>query len=73
MVATSHGGLNVPDDARIDVNADPRLSERIRVVSGEPRMRYLLNDCSEEQFADNVPADHTAHARLLGVSQGSPE
>ncbi|OBY31226.1 alkaline phosphatase family protein [Mycolicibacter kumamotonensis] len=41
VVTADHGGLNVPDQARIDLDADPRLGAGIRVVAGEPRVRYL--------------------------------
>ncbi|BBX24261.1 alkaline phosphatase family protein [Mycolicibacter terrae] len=41
VVTADHGGLNVPDEARIDLDADPRLRAGIRVVAGEPRVRYL--------------------------------
>ena len=41
LVTADHGGLNVPADARVDIDIDPRLGEGIRVVAGEPRVRYL--------------------------------
>lgn len=41
IVTADHGGLNVPDDARIDCDADPLLSNGIRVIAGEARVRYL--------------------------------
>ncbi|OBI92831.1 alkaline phosphatase family protein [Mycobacterium asiaticum] len=41
LVTADHGGLNVPPDARIDLDTDPRLRAGIRVVAGEPRVRYL--------------------------------
>ncbi|OBK12861.1 alkaline phosphatase family protein [Mycobacterium asiaticum] len=41
LVTADHGGLNVPPDARIDLDTDPRLKAGIRVVAGEPRVRYL--------------------------------
>lgn len=41
LVTADHGGLNVPPEARIDLDADPRLAEGIQVVAGEPRVRYL--------------------------------
>lgn len=39
LVTADHGGLNV--DGCIDLDADPRLAAGIRVVAGEPRVRYL--------------------------------
>lgn len=44
LVTADHGGLNVPTGdaaARIDLDADPRLGAGVRVVAGEPRVRYL--------------------------------
>ena len=41
LVTADHGGLNVPPGARIDLADDPRLAAGIRVVAGEPRVRYL--------------------------------
>ncbi len=41
LVTADHGGLNVPPQARVDLDADTRLSAGIRVVAGEPRARYL--------------------------------
>jgi Type I phosphodiesterase / nucleotide pyrophosphatase len=41
LVTADHGGLNVPDTARIDLDADHRLSAGVRAVAGDPRVRYL--------------------------------
>lgn len=41
LVTADHGGLNVGPDARIDLDADPRLAAGVRVVAGEPRVRHL--------------------------------
>ncbi|OBI03379.1 nucleotide pyrophosphatase [Mycolicibacter heraklionensis] len=41
LITADHGGLNVPEEARIDLDAEPALSAGIRVVAGEPRVRYL--------------------------------
>ncbi len=41
LVTADHGGLNVPANARIDLDADPRLAAGVRVVAGEARVRYL--------------------------------
>jgi hypothetical protein len=41
LVTADHGGLNVPDDRRIDIDADPRLLDGVRVIAGEPRVRYV--------------------------------
>jgi hypothetical protein len=44
LVTADHGGLNVPANARIDLDADPRLNAGVRVVAGDPRVRYLHTD-----------------------------
>jgi len=41
LVTADHGQLDVPGDRRYDVDADPRLSAGLRLVAGEPRVRYL--------------------------------
>jgi hypothetical protein len=41
VVTADHGGLDVGPEARIDLDADPDLAEDVRVVAGEPRVRYL--------------------------------
>jgi type I phosphodiesterase/nucleotide pyrophosphatase len=41
LVTADHGGLNVPPETRVDLDTDPRLGEGVRVVAGEPRVRYL--------------------------------
>jgi hypothetical protein len=41
LVTADHGGLDVPLTGRVDLGTDPRLSAGIRVVAGEPRVRYL--------------------------------
>lgn len=39
LVTADHGGVNVNE--RIDLDTDPLLSAGVRVVAGEPRVRYL--------------------------------
>lgn len=41
LVTADHGGINVPPESRVDLDSDPGLAEGIRVVAGEPRVRYL--------------------------------
>jgi hypothetical protein len=41
LVTADHGGLNVPADARFDVDTDPRLRAGVQIVAGEGRVRYL--------------------------------
>jgi hypothetical protein len=44
LVTADHGGLNVPPETRVDLDTDPRLGEGVRVVAGEPRVRYLHSE-----------------------------
>jgi predicted AlkP superfamily pyrophosphatase or phosphodiesterase len=41
LVTADHGGINAPSDARVDLDADARLLAGVRVVAGDPRVRYL--------------------------------
>jgi hypothetical protein len=41
VVTADHGQLDVPAELRFDLDADPRLRAGVRVVAGEPRVRYL--------------------------------
>lgn len=41
LVTADHGQLDVPADRRIDVDADPLLAAGVRLVTGEPRVRYV--------------------------------
>ncbi len=41
LITADHGGLNVPAQARIDLDADSRLQAGVRAVAGDPRVRYL--------------------------------
>ncbi|HZU49630.1 MAG TPA: nucleotide pyrophosphatase/phosphodiesterase family protein [Mycobacterium sp.] len=41
LVTADHGGMNVAPDARVDLDADPWLAAGVRVVAGDPRVRYL--------------------------------
>ncbi|MDP9791947.1 hypothetical protein J2S43_000459 [Catenuloplanes nepalensis] len=41
LVTADHGQIDVPEDRRYDLDADPRLSAGVRFVAGESRVRYL--------------------------------
>ena len=41
LVTADHGQLNVPQAHRFDLDTDPQLRAGVRVVAGEPRVRYL--------------------------------
>lgn len=41
LLTADHGGVNVPDEHRVDIDADRRLRAGVRVVAGEARVRYL--------------------------------
>lgn len=66
LVTADHGQLNVPADRRIDLNADPQLAAGVRVVAGEPRVRYLH---TTPGAADDVRAawrELAGHAAWIG-------
>jgi hypothetical protein len=41
VVTADHGQLDVPEDGRVDLDADPRLRAGVVTAAGEPRVRYL--------------------------------
>lgn len=41
LVTADHGQLNVEPEDRFDIDASPALRAGVRVVAGEPRVRYL--------------------------------
>jgi hypothetical protein len=41
LVTADHGQLNVAPEDRFDIDASPALRAGVRVVAGEPRVRYL--------------------------------
>ncbi|MGH8961374.1 MAG: alkaline phosphatase family protein [Jatrophihabitantaceae bacterium] len=53
VVTADHGALDVPPSARLDIADDPRLSAGVRIVAGEPRVRYLhtLDGATEDVIA----------------------
>ena len=62
LVTADHGGLDVAADARFDVGTDPRLAAGVRVIAGEPRVRYVH---TVRGAADDVRAAWTS---VLGVN-----
>lgn len=53
MVTADHGMVNVADEAKIDVAAHPQLRDGVRLIAGEPRVRYVhtLPGATEEVAA----------------------
>ena len=41
LVTADHGQIDVPAGHRFDLDTDPRLRAGLRLVAGEPRVRYL--------------------------------
>jgi hypothetical protein len=41
VVTADHGQLDIPTEQRRDIDADPRLTDGLRLVAGEARVRYL--------------------------------
>lgn len=44
LVTADHGGLNTSEEARVDLDTDPQLAAGVRVVAGDPRVRYLYTE-----------------------------
>jgi len=66
LVTADHGQLDIPADHRYDVDADPRLSAGVRVVAGEPRVRYLhTRPGAASDVLDAWRAVLGDHARVL--------
>ncbi|MGY1747950.1 alkaline phosphatase family protein [Modestobacter sp. SYSU DS0511] len=53
LVTADHGMVDVPGDTRLDVTEEPALTEGIRLLTGEPRARYVH---TEPGAADDVLA-----------------
>ncbi|MCA2243868.1 alkaline phosphatase family protein [Mycobacterium sp. WUMAC-067] len=75
LVTADHGGLNVPPEARIDLDADPRLVQGVRVVAGEPRVRYLHTEPGagpdvQAAWAEVLGARATVYSREQAVNTG---
>lgn len=75
LVTADHGGINVPPEARIDLDTDPRLAEGIRVVAGEPRVRYLHTEPGaaadvQAVWAELLDGCATVYSREQAVATG---
>ncbi len=60
LVTADHGHVDVPDDRRIDLEADPALREGVEIILGEPRVRHVY---AHPGRAESVRA---TWARVLG-------
>jgi Type I phosphodiesterase / nucleotide pyrophosphatase len=75
LVTADHGGLNVPQDARIDCDADPDLRAGVRVIAGEPRVRYLHTEAGaardvQAAWGDVLGALAQVYSREQAVATG---
>lgn len=67
LVTADHGGLDVPAEGRIDIGTDPDLARGLRVVAGEPRVRYLhTRPGAAEDVIDTWRAVLGPRAQVLG-------
>ncbi|MFI7427148.1 alkaline phosphatase family protein [Micromonospora sp. NPDC049836] len=66
LVTADHGQLDVPAGHRFDLDTDPRLRAGVRVVAGEPRVRYLHVEPGAE--ADVVAAWSAVLGRAAWVT-----
>ncbi len=53
LVTGDHGMVDVPQEHRVDVDSAPQLRAGVRMVGGDPRLRYLYTDSGA---ADDVLA-----------------
>jgi hypothetical protein len=78
LITADHGGLNVPQDRRIDLDADARLSAGVRVVAGDPRVRYLhtepgaASDFSDPCYPITCRGSATSSSGVLVTRRSSP-
>lgn len=75
LVTADHGGINVPPEARIDLDTDPRLAAGIRVVAGEPRVRYLHTEpgaaaAVQAVWSELLDGRATVYSREQAVATG---
>ena len=75
LVTADHGGLNVPPEARVDLDTDPRLGAGIRVVAGEPRVRYLHTEPGaaadvQATWSEVLDGRAQVHSRAEAVATG---
>lgn len=75
LVTADHGGLNVPEQARVDLDAEPALSAGIRVVAGEPRVRYLHTEPGATAdvlaaWTERLAGRATVQSRAQAVASG---
>lgn len=75
LVTADHGGLNVPPAARVDLDTDPRLVEGVRVVAGEPRVRYLHTERGaagdvQARWGEVLDGWATVYSREQAVASG---
>jgi hypothetical protein len=69
VVTADHGHLVSPWDRRIDIDSVPKLSAGVRVVAGEPRVRYLH---TKDGAAEDVLAawrELAGHAAWIGTRE----
>jgi hypothetical protein len=53
LVTADHGMVDVPDHTRLDIGEEPGLTDGVRLLTGEPRARYVH---TEPGAADDVLA-----------------
>ncbi|GAA1603600.1 alkaline phosphatase family protein [Saccharothrix algeriensis] len=67
LVTADHGQLDVPFDRRIDAHADPALAAGVRVVTGEPRVRYLHTEPGAAADVAAAWRELAGHAAWIGT------
>lgn len=69
LVTADHGQLDVPADRRIDVHAEPELAAGVRVVTGEPRVRYLHTEPGAAADVTDAWRALAGHAAWIGTRE----
>ncbi|MEV4412161.1 nucleotide pyrophosphatase/phosphodiesterase family protein [Catellatospora sp. NPDC049609] len=67
LVTADHGQLDVPFDRRVDVHADPALAAGVRIVTGEPRVRYLHTEPGAAADVAAAWQELAGHAAWIGT------
>ena len=78
LVTADHGMLDVPAETRLDLAADPELTDGVRLLAGEPRARYVhtkpgatddVLDCWRSRLGERAwvaPREQAVAAGLFG-------
>lgn len=69
LVTADHGQLDVPFDRRVDAHAEPALVAGVRIVTGEPRVRYLHTEPGAAADVAAAWRELAGHAAWIGTRE----